>query len=76
MRSFGHWTREQMLARVRDIMAGVRGVQPAYAHFRNFERMTDEDLRSLLEDFERTAAMEKRERPGSEEQGDAGNEKH
>jgi hypothetical protein len=76
VRSFGQWTREQMLARARDILAGSRGVQPANAHFRNFERMTDEDLRSLLEDFERTAAMEKREQPGSEEQGDAGNEKH
>ncbi len=76
VRSFGQWTREQMLALARDILAGTRGVQPAYAHFRNFECMTDEDLRSLLEDFERTAALEKREQPGSEEQGDAGNKKH
>ncbi len=74
--SFAQWTREQMLARAREIMAGTRGAQPAYAHFRNFERMTDEDLRSLLEDFERTTELEKRAQSGAEEQGNAGNKKH
>lgn len=72
VRSFGQWTREQMLARVHDILAGTCGVQPAYAHFRNFERMTDDDLRSLLEDFERMAELEKHEQAASEGQGDVG----
>lgn len=70
VRLAGQWTREQMLARVRDLLAGSQA--PAYAHFRNFEGMTDDDLRSLLEDFERMAELEKHEQAGSEGQGDVG----
>lgn len=59
----GRWTRDEMYALLRDILAGTHGGRPASAHFRNFEQMTDDDLRSLLEDYHRMLELEKKEAP-------------
>lgn len=69
----GKWTRDEMLTRVRQILAGDQRSELASAYFRNFERITDNDLHSLLEDFERMTKLEKQiqKRPGDQEGGES-----
>ena len=72
VRLSGKWTREQLIERIREFLAASAGatLANAQAHFRNFERLTDNDLRSLIEDFERTAALEGQSELGPKGNGD------
>ncbi len=53
-------TREQVLDRIRGLLAGGPAAQQAQlqAYFRNFEGMSDRDLASVLEDLERVKRLE------------------
>jgi len=68
----GQWTREQLIECARAFLVGPAGARLAHAqaHFRNFERLTDNDLRTLVEDFERTAVLEEQSELESEVCGD------